>query len=100
MVGAYQDVMGDIHNLFGRVNEAHVFLDPEEEGGFYIEETIPGRAIAEVLADVQYHQHELVSRVKAHVERAIKQGLLKPSEGMGLLDAYEGSLQKHTYLHL
>lgn len=100
LVGAYQDVMGDIHNLFGRVNEAHVFLDPEEEGGFYIEETIPGRAIAEVLADVQYHQHELVSRVKAHVERAIKQGLLKPSEGMGLLDAYEGSLQKHTYLHL
>ncbi|MCC6355352.1 MAG: biosynthetic arginine decarboxylase [Verrucomicrobiae bacterium] len=100
LVGAYQDVMGDIHNLFGRVNEAHVFLDPEEQGGFYIEETIPGRAIAEVLGDVQYHAHELVSQVKSHVERAIKQGLLRPSEGMGLLEEYEQSLQKHTYLRL
>jgi arginine decarboxylase len=100
LVGAYQDVMGDIHNLFGRVNEAHVFLDPEEQGGFYIEETIPGRTIAEVLGDVQYHAHELVSQVKSHVERAIKQGLLRPSEGMGLLEEYEHSLQKHTYLRL
>jgi len=99
LVGAYQDVMGDIHNLFGRVNEAHVFLDPEEPGGFYIEETIPGRVIGEVLGDVQYHPHELISQVKAHVERAIKQGLLRPGEGMELLEEYEQSLQKSTYLH-
>lgn len=98
LVGAYQDVMGDIHNLFGRVNEAHVFLDPEEAGGFYIEETIAGRRIAEVLSDVQYHTHELASQMKAHIERAVKAGLLKPSEGMSLLDEYENALQKQTYL--
>ena len=40
MVGAYQDIMGDLHNLFGRVTEVHVFLDPDEESGWYIEEVI------------------------------------------------------------
>src|SRR5438067_1905308 len=42
MVGAYQDIMGDLHNLFGRVTEAHIFLDPDEESGWYIEEVIEG----------------------------------------------------------
>jgi arginine decarboxylase-like protein len=42
LTGAYQDIMGDIHNLFGRVNEVHVFLDDDEESGYYIEETIAG----------------------------------------------------------
>jgi len=42
MVGAYQDIMGDLHNLFGRVTEVHVFLDPDEESGWYIEEVIEG----------------------------------------------------------
>ena len=54
LIGAYQDIMGDLHNLFGRVNEAHIFLDADEESGFYIEETIPGSTIGEVLGDVQY----------------------------------------------
>ena len=47
--------MGDLHNLFGRVNEAHIFLDADEESGFYIEETIPGSTDrARCSADVQY----------------------------------------------
>jgi arginine decarboxylase len=50
LTGAYQDIMGDIHNLFGRVNEVHVFLDEDEDSGYYIEETIPGNTIGEVLA--------------------------------------------------
>src|SRR2546429_180143 len=54
ITGAYQDIMGDLHNLFGRVNEAHVFLDPDEESGFYIEETIPGNTIAQVLELTEY----------------------------------------------
>ena len=51
MVGAYQDIMGDLHNLFGRVTEVHVFLDPDEESGWYIEEVIEGSTIGEVLGD-------------------------------------------------
>ncbi|HEX9493754.1 MAG TPA: biosynthetic arginine decarboxylase, partial [Thermoanaerobaculia bacterium] len=45
LTGAYQDIMGDLHNLFGRVNEVHIFLDTDEESGFYVEEEIPGQSI-------------------------------------------------------
>ncbi len=41
-MGAYQDIMGDLHNLFGRVNEVHVFLEPDEPAGYYVEEIIEG----------------------------------------------------------
>ena len=100
LVGAYQDVMGDIHNLFGRVNEAHVFLDPDEESGFYIEETIEGETISEVLDDVQYNIHELASEMKMHIDQAIKTDRIKPSEGMRLLQDYERLLKQPTYLNI
>ena len=98
MIGAYQDIMGDLHNLFGRVNEVHVFLDPDEESGYYIEEVIAGNTIAEVLGMTQYAENELVRRVKAQVDAAIKQDRLKPTEGMRLLDEYEKGLKDQTYL--
>ena len=98
LTGAYQDIMGDIHNLFGRVNEVHVFLDEDEESGYYIEETIAGNTIAEVLRMTQYETHDLASRVKAQVDAAIKQDRLKPTEGMRLLAEYERGLKDQTYL--
>jgi arginine decarboxylase len=98
LTGAYQDIMGDIHNLFGRVNEVHVFLDEDEESGFYIEETIAGNTIAEVLRMTQYETHDLATRVKAQVDAAIKQDRLKPTEGMRLLAEYERGLKDQTYL--
>jgi arginine decarboxylase len=98
MTGAYQDIMGDLHNLFGRVNEAHVFLDPDEESGFYIEETIPGNSIAQVLELTQYHEKELVRRMKVQIDEAIKSDRLRPNEGMRMLNDYEKGLQDHTYL--
>jgi arginine decarboxylase len=98
LLGAYQDIMGDLHNLFGRVNEAHVFLDQDEESGFYIEETIPGSTIGEVLADVQYHTTMLERAMKEQIDRAIKADVLKPNEGMRLLQSYEQGLRSSTYL--
>ena len=59
LMGAYQDIMGDLHNLFGRVNEVHVFLDEDEESGWYIEETIGGTTIGEVLAMTQWDKAEI-----------------------------------------
>jgi arginine decarboxylase len=100
MTGAYQDIMGDLHNLFGRVNEAHVFLDPDEEAGFYIEETIEGNSIAQVLELTQYHHKELARRMKVQIDEAIKSDRLRPNEGMRLLAEYERGLQDHTYLTL
>lgn len=100
LTGAYQDIMGDIHNLFGRVNEVHVFLDDDEECGYYVEETIEGNTIREVLAMTQWETHELVARVKSQVDAAIKQDKLRPTEGMRLIAEYERGLKDQTYLTL
>ncbi|HEX7191638.1 MAG TPA: biosynthetic arginine decarboxylase [Thermoanaerobaculia bacterium] len=98
LTGAYQDIMGDIHNLFGRVNEVHVFLDDDEESGFYIEEEIPGQSIGEVLAMTQYDGRDMEKRMKSQIDAAIKADQLKPSEGMRLLQDYERGLKDQTYL--
>ena len=98
LTGAYQDIMGDIHNLFGRVNEVHVFLDDDEDCGYYLEETIEASSIADVLRMTQYETHDLAVRMKAQVDAAIKQDRLKPTEGMRLLAEYERGLKNQTYL--
>ncbi len=99
LTGAYQDIMGDIHNLFGRVNEVHVFLDDDEDCGYYVEETIQGNSIKDVLAMTQWDNHDLVARLKAQVDSAIKQDRMKPTEGMRLIAEYERGLKEQTYLN-
>ena len=98
MTGAYQDVMGDLHNLFGRINEVHVFLDPDEDLGWYVEEEIAGSTISEVLTMNQYTASDLARGMKQQVDAAIKSDRVKPSEGMKLLNEYEKGLQDYTYL--
>lgn len=98
LMGAYQDIMGDLHNLFGRVNEAHVFLDEDEECGWYIEETLEGSTIAGVLSMTQWDEPELNRLMKAQVDIAIKSDRLKPAEAMRLLNSYERALKGYTYL--
>jgi len=98
LMGAYQDIMGDLHNLFGRVNEVHVFLDPDEPTGYYIEEIIEGSTIIQCLASVQYDEYELKRRMKQQMDEAIKSDRMKPSEAMRLLDDYERGLKAYTYL--
>ncbi len=100
LMGAYQDIMGDLHNLFGRVNEVHVFLDPDEATGYYIEEIIEGTTIGQALASVQYDENELKRLMKAQIDDAIKSDRMKPNEGMRLLDDYERGLKDYTYLTL
>ena len=98
LMGAYQDIMGDLHNLFGRVNEVHVFLEPDEPTGYYIEEIIEGNTIVQTLAAVQYDENEIKRLMKVQVDEAIKSDRMKPSEGMRLLDEYERGLKDYTYL--
>jgi arginine decarboxylase len=99
LMGAYQDIMGDLHNLFGRVNEVHVFLEPDEPAGYYIEEIIEGNTIVQALAAVQYDENELKRQMKAQMDEAIKSDRMKPSEAMRLLDDYERGLKAYTYLN-
>jgi arginine decarboxylase len=98
LMGAYQDIMGDLHNLFGRVNEVHVFLDPDEPAGYYVEEIIEGSTIGQALTSVQYDENELKRQMKMQIDEGIKSDRLKPSEGMRLLDDYERGLKEYTYL--
>ena len=100
LMGAYQDIMGDFHNLFGRVNEAHVYLDEDEECGWYIEETIEGSTIAGVLNMTQWDEAELNRKMKAQMDAAIRSDRLKPAEAIRLLNNYERSLKGYTYLQL
>jgi len=99
LMGAYQDIMGDLHNLFGRVNEVHVFLDPDEATGYYVEEVIEGTTIIQALTSVQYDENELKRQMKAQIDESIKSDKMKPSEGMRLLDEYERGLKAYTYLN-
>jgi len=98
LAGAYQDIMGDLHNLFGRVNEMHIFLDEDEERGYYVEEVLPGSTVAQVLSLTQWDINELARRMKAQTDAAIKSDRIKAKEAMRLLDEYEAALQSYTYL--
>lgn len=98
LVGAYQDIMGDLHNLFGRVNEMHIYLDEDEECGYYVEEVLHGSTVGQVLSLTQWDTNELARRMKSQLDAAIRCDALRPSEAMRLLDEYESNLQTYTYL--
>ena len=98
MVGAYQDIMGDQHNLFGRVDEVHVFLEDDEEDGFYLEEAINGSTISDILSQIQYKDEILSRLMKAQVDRAVKSDKIKPREGVRMLANFNKILKGSTYL--
>ncbi|MGK5088674.1 biosynthetic arginine decarboxylase [Bdellovibrionota bacterium FG-2] len=98
LMGAYQDIMGDLHNLFGRVNEVHVFLDETEPGGYYIEEVIKGNTVAGVLSWIQYSGTDLEKRVKEQIDAKVREGVIKPKEGVELQNFYEEVLYGYTYV--
>jgi arginine decarboxylase len=98
LTGAYQDVMGDMHNLFGRLNEAHIFSYDDEPNDFYIEEIIKGSSIDNVLSTMQYTPTLMAQIIKKEIDKQIHRGKIKPREGVNLIDFYEDSLQAYTYL--
>jgi len=98
LTGAYQDVMGDLHNLFGRVNEVHVFMDDKDPEDFYIEEIIRGDTISTVLDANQFSAKELIRSVKLAVDEQIKAGTIKARDGIKLVDFYDKITQGYTYL--
>jgi arginine decarboxylase len=100
LTGAYQDIMGDLHNLFGRVDEVHVFLEDDEPNGFYIEETLRGSQIADVIEGVQYQKEDLARRMKAIIDLATRKDQIKPREGVRLLEMYETQMLDSTYLNI
>lgn len=98
LTGAYQDVMGDLHNLFGRLNEVHVFCDDEDPTDFYIEEVIKGSTSESVLEAMQYNTGAMAYTMKKNIDRQIASGKINPREGVKLIDFYESCLKSYTYL--
>ena len=98
LTGAYQDIMGDMHNLFGRVNEVHVYADDDDPEDFYLETVIPGDTVDKVLQRVQYDPPDLAKRIKAALDQRVRDGSLKPKEGVGLTAFFEQVMKGYTYL--
>ena len=98
LTGAYQDVMGDTHNMFGRLNEVHIFCDTEDPTGFYIEEFVPGSSAGQILKVMQYNPQGMAAQVKAMIDAAVTGGTLRSREGVKLVDFYESCLGSYTYL--
>jgi arginine decarboxylase len=98
LTGAYQDVMGDMHNLFGRLNEVHVYLDDDDPSDFYIEEIIHGHKAKDVLQIMQYNPKEMCKIIKARIDQKIKEGDIRPRVGVELTDLFEDSINSYTYL--
>lgn len=97
LVGAYQDILGDCHNLFGRLPEVHVYADDEEEGNFWIEKVIPGMTVNEMLAQVQYFPNDLNRRMSELVRRKIDSDELRPNVGMRIVNDYKKRFTETTY---
>jgi arginine decarboxylase len=98
LTGAYQDVMGDMHNLFGRLNEVHIYCDDDDPADFYIEEVIKGNSAEKVLETMQYNPDMMARYVKKEIDRQIQRGNIQPREGVRLVDFYEECLAGYTYL--
>ena len=96
LIGAYQDTMGDLHNLFGSVNEAHVVVD--DEGKVHIQRIRRGNSVRETLAAFGYDAKDLAARLQAILEDRQNRDGISPREARQLLSEYRGQFDAYTYL--
>ena len=96
LVGAYQEVLGDLHNLFGDAHVVHVEAD--DQAGWRIDEVIEGDTVREVLGYVQYDVDGLRKSVRSEVESAVRAGRMSVHESRSLLGFYHSGLEGYTYL--
>ncbi|HSY22485.1 MAG TPA: arginine decarboxylase, partial [Polyangiaceae bacterium] len=94
--GAYQEILGDLHNLFGDTNAVHVRLGEQE--GYHVAHVVKGDSVAEVLHYVQYSPEDMVERVRGQAEKALRSNQITLQQMRLLMRHYEESLGKYTYL--
>ena len=95
LVGAYQEILGDLHNLFGDTNAVHVSVYKDH---YEIEQVIDGETVAEVLDYVQFNPKKMVRSVETWVTTSMKSGIITPEEGREFLSNYRSGLYGYTYL--
>ncbi len=96
LVGAYQEILGDLHNLFGDTNAIHISMD--DQYGYRIERVIEGDSVTEVLSYVQYDKQDLIRRMRTRLEVAVRAGKINMKESAHLMRRYEEGLAAYTYL--
>jgi arginine decarboxylase len=96
LVGAYQEILGDLHNLFGDTNTVHVSL--AEDGTYRIDGVVAGDTVADVLRYVRYNRSDLMARVRQAAETALRAKRMTLEESRNLLRLYEEGLAGYTYL--
>ncbi|MBX3395949.1 MAG: biosynthetic arginine decarboxylase [Phycisphaerae bacterium] len=96
LTGAYQEILGDMHNLFGDTNAIHVSV--KDDGQYFVEHVIDGDTVGEVLQYVQFSPENLVARLRQTVERAVREKRINFRESAELLRFYEEGLKGYTYL--
>lgn len=95
LVGAYQEILGDMHNLFGDTNAAHIMV---KDGRYHIDQIFDGETVEEVLNYVQYNPKKLVRQLEVWVTKSVKQGKISLEEGKEFLSNYRSGLYGYTYL--
>ncbi|MGI6219373.1 MAG: biosynthetic arginine decarboxylase [Bacteroidaceae bacterium] len=95
LVGAYQEILGDMHNLFGDTNAVHITVNDK---GYSIDQVIDGESVADVLDYVQYNPKRLVRTVETWVTKSVKEGRISVDEGKEFLSNYRSGLYGYTYL--
>ncbi len=95
LVGAYQEILGDLHNLFGDTDAVHVKLDGDD---YRVDDVVEGDSVAEVLSYVEYSKDDLVARVRRAVESALREKRLTMAESGRFMRRYEEALEGYTYL--
>ena len=98
LLGAYQDVMGDYHNLFGWVNEAHVVIDDQDR--YHIQKLVPGGTVADMVSTAGYTREELQERFRARLREAQQSGRLPEEQARSLMEAYKARAGDSTYLNV
>jgi arginine decarboxylase len=96
LIGAYQEILGDLHNLFGNTNTVHVSL--AAGGGYQIEHVVTGDTVTDVLRYVSYSREELVAKVRRFAELAVRANRMSLEETRSMLRLYEEGLAGYTYL--
>jgi arginine decarboxylase len=96
LIGAYQEILGDLHNLFGNTNTVHVSL--AAGGGYQIEHVVTGDTVTDVLKYVSYAREDLVARVRRFAELAVRANRMSLDETRSMLRMYEEGLAGYTYL--
>ncbi len=95
LAGAYQEIMGNLHNLFGDTNAVHIKLTPK---GYLIEHVVKGDTMKEVLGYVQYDAEDLMENIRKKSEQALQEKRITLQESQRLMQNYESSLGRYTYL--